>query len=387
MPDVLSYYDYLKSQQDAMVTELGHYVKIESGSREKAGVDRVGLVVSDAFKALGFEIERIPEEGCGDHLVARRKGNGKGRALALIHLDTTWPKGSLDENPFRVEDGKAYGPATRDMKGGWVVLLGALRALRNAGWDGLSEMTVFMTGDEELGSPRGRQWIEKEARNADWALVMEPARDNASMVVSRGMVGAVYFEIRGIAIHNTSRQLGASAIVEAAHKILALEALTDVEAGILVSVGLIEGGTARQILPDKVTMSIDLRAPDVKSAEDLVRRVHEIAGQTTVEKTRTIMTGGITRPAFEATPASRRMLALAQECGRLFAQEIEGIYVRSGSDGNFTGALGVPTLDGLGPESSGNSGRSEHILVESLPRRAAILAGIISGLPDLLGDA
>ena len=384
MPDVLSYYDYLKGQEDVMVTELGHYVKVESGSREKEGVDRVGHFITEAFKALGFEVERISELSCGDHLVARRKGSGKGRALALIHLDTTWPKGSLEENPFRVEDGKVYGPGIRDMKGGWVVLLSALRALRSARWDGLAEMTVFMTGDEELGSPRGRQWIEKEARNADWALVMEPARDNGSMVISRGMVGAVYFEIRGIAIHNTSRQLGASAIVEAAHKILALEALTDVDKGILVSVGLIEGGTARQILPDKVTMSIDLRAPDVKSAEELVQRVHEIAGQTTVEKTRTTMTGGITRPAFEATPASRRMLALAQECGRLFAQEIEGIYVRSGSDGNFTGALGVPTLDGLGPESSGNSGRSEHIVIESLPRRAAILAGIISGLPDLL---
>ncbi len=384
MPDVLSYYDYLKGQEDVMVTELGHYVKVESGSREKEGVDRVGYFITEAFKSLGFEIERISEMSCGDHLVARRKGSGKGRALALIHLDTTWPKGSLKENPFRVEDGKVYGPGIRDMKGGWVVLLGALRALRSARWDGLAEMTVFMTGDEELGSPRGRQWIEKEARKADWALVMEPARDNGSMVISRGMVGAVYFEIRGIAIHNTSRHLGASAIVEAAHKILALEGLTDVDNGILVSVGLIEGGTARQILPDKVTMSIDLRAPDVKSAEELLKRVHEIAGQTTVKGTRTMMTGGITRPAFEATPASHRMLELAQECGRLFAQEIEGIYVRSGSDGNFTGALGVPTLDGLGPESSGNSGRSEHIVIESLPRRAAILAGIISGLPDLL---
>ncbi len=309
MPDVQLFYEYLKSNEDVMLTELGRYVTAESGSREKAGVDRVGHLVSDAFTALGFEIERIPEEGCGDHLVARRSGSGRGRALALIHLDTTWPGGSLEQNPFRVEDGKAYGPGIRDMKGGWVVLLGALRALRDAGWDGLEKMTVFMTGDEELGSPRGRQWIEKEAREADWALVMEPARDNGSMVVSRGMVGAVYFEVLGVAIHATSRHLGASAIVEAAHKILALEALTDVDNGMLVTVGLIEGGTARQILPDKVTMSIDLRAPDVKSAEDLVRRVREIAHQTTVEGTRTIMTGGITRPAY---PTDSGVAAAAQ---------------------------------------------------------------------------
>ncbi len=384
MPDLLRFYDYLKEHEDDMVAELGRYVKIESGSREKQGVDRVGYAVSEAFTELGFEVERIPEMSCGDHLVARRSGSGAGRALVLIHLDTTWPSGSLEENPFRVEDGKVYGPGIRDMKGGWVVLLWALRALREAGWDGLAGMSVFMTGDEELGSPRGRQWIEQEAHGADWSLVMEPARDNASMVVSRGMVGAVYFEVRGVAIHATSRHLGASAIVEAAHKILALEALTDVDKGILVSVGLIEGGTARQILPDRVHMSIDLRAPDVASANALMEHVHEIAGQTTIEGTRTIMTGGITRPAFESSPTSRRMLKLAREFGESFGQAIEGIYVRSGSDGNFTGALGVPTLDGLGPESSGNSGRSEHVVIESLPRRAAILAGIISGLPGLL---
>ena len=384
MPDVLKFHQYLKSHEDDMVAELGRYVKIESGSREKEGVDRVGYVVSEAFTDLGFEIERIPEMGCGDHVIARRSGAGTGRALALIHLDTLWPRGSLEANPFRIEDGKVYGPAIRDMKGGWVVLLWALRALREAGWDGLAKMTVFMTGDEELGSPRGRQWIEEVARQADWSLVMEPARDNGAMVVSRGMVGAVYFEILGVAVHATSRNLGASAIVEAAHKILALEALTDVGEGILVSVGLIDGGTARQILPDKVRMSIDLRAPDVKSANALVQHVREIASRTTVEGTRTIMTGGITRPAYESSPTSRRMLKLARECGAALGHTFDGIYVRSGSDGNFTGALGVPTLDGLGPESSGDSGRTEHVLIESLPRRAAILAGIISGLPGLL---
>lgn len=384
MPDVQQFYEYLKAHEQEMVDELGRYVKIESGSREKEGVDRVGVAMAETFRELGFEVERIPEMSCGDHLVARRLGRGNGRVLALIHLDTTWPSGSLEENPFRIEDGKVYGPGIRDMKGGWLVLLWALRALRDAGWDGLARTTVFMTGDEELGSPRGKPWIEKEARDADWTLVMEPARDNGSMVVSRGMVGAVYFEIRGVAIHATSRHLGASAIHEAAYKILALEALTDVDKGILVSVGLIEGGTARQILPDKVEMSIDLRAPDEQSANDLVQRVREIADQTHVPGTRTLMTGGITRQAFEASPASLRMLKLAQECGKTFGQSIEGIYVRSGSDGNFSGALGVPTLDGLGPESSGNSGRAEHVVIESLPRRAAILAGVISGLPGLL---
>jgi glutamate carboxypeptidase len=269
------------------------------------------------------------------------------------------------------------------MKGGWVVLLGALRALRAAGWAGLASTTVFMTGDEELGSPHGRPWIEREARQADWALVLEPARENGALVTSRGMVGAVYYEIRGVAIHNTARERGASAVVEAAHKILALEALTDVPRGVLVNVGLVEGGTARQILADRVRMSIDLRAPGVAGADDLLARVREIAAQTTVSGTSTIMTGGITRPAFAQSPGAARMLQLAQECGRALGLTLDGAYTRAGSDGNFTAALGVPTLDGLGPESDGRAGRGEHVLADSLPRRAALLAGIIAGLPEL----
>ena len=163
------------------------------------------------------------------------------------------------------------------MKGGWIVLLSALRALRAAGWDGLAETTVFMTGDEELGSPHGRPWIEKEARQADWALVMEPARENGGLVTRRGMVGAVSFEIHGAATHATSRTAGASAIVEAAHKILALEALTDVERGVLVNVGIVEAGNARQVIPDRAYLSIDLRAPGSGEADALIASVRQIA--------------------------------------------------------------------------------------------------------------
>jgi glutamate carboxypeptidase len=384
MTDVQQFYASVQGQQGAIIDELERYVAIESGSRNKAEVDRVGRVVSEAFRNLGFTIERIEETSCGDHLVARRSGGGSGRLLVLIHLDTVWPVGSLATNPFRVEDGRVYGPGTRDMKGGWVVLLSALRALRAAGWDGLAETTVFLTGDEELGSPRGRQWIEKEARGADWALVMEPARDNGGLVTRRGMVGAVAFEIQGAATHATSRPLGASAIVEAAHKILALEALNDVERGVLVNVGIIEAGNARQVIPDRAFLSIDLRAPGTVEADALIANVTAIAAQTVVPGTHTVMSGGITRPAFPTSAGTERLLRLAQECGRDLGLTFEGNYTRAGSDGNFTAALGVPTLDGLGPEGGSGASRRENILLASIPTRAALLAGIIAGLPALL---
>ncbi|MHB8646141.1 MAG: M20/M25/M40 family metallo-hydrolase, partial [Thermomicrobiales bacterium] len=276
-----------------------------------------------------------------------------------------------------------YGPGTRDMKGGWIVLLAALRALRASGWDGLAETTVFMTGDEELGSPHGRRWIEREARAADWALVMEPARDNGGLVTRRGMVGAVSFAIHGAATHATNRHLGASAIVEAAHKILALEALTDVERGVLVNVGIVDAGNARQVVPDRASLSIDLRAPGTGEADALMVSVRTIAAQTIVPGTSTVMSGGITRPAFETSAGTERLLRLAQECGRPLGLTFDGMYTRAGSDGNFTAALGVPTLDGLGPEGGDGASRSENILVASIPPRAAMLAGIIAGLPGI----
>jgi glutamate carboxypeptidase len=384
MTDVQGFATYVNNHLDETVDELTRYVTMESGSRDKVGVDRVGRAVSEAFSALGFTIERIAETECGDHLVARRSGSGVGRLLALIHLDTVWPPGSLATNPCRVENGRVYGPGTRDMKGGWIVLLSALRAFRAADWDGLAETTVFMTGDEELGSPHGRPWIEKAAREADWALVMEPARDNGGLVTRRGMVGAVSFAIRGAATHATNRHLGASAIVEAAHKVLALEALTDVERGVLVNVGIVEAGNARQVVPDRADLSIDLRAPGVAEADVLIANVTKIASQTIVPGVSTVMSGGITRPAFETSAGTERLLHLAQECGRPLGLTLDGMYTRAGSDGNFTAALGVPTLDGLGPEGGDGASRRENILLESVPRRAALLAGIIAGLPGLL---
>lgn len=384
MLDSARLYQNLARQQAAMVDELGRYVGIESGSRDKAGVDRAGYAVAEAFRELGFTVERLPEGECGDHLVARRHGGGRGRLLALIHLDTVWPRGTLAENPFRVEDGRAFGPGVLDMKGGWVVLLWALRALRDAGWDGLASITVFLTGDEELGSPAGRPWIEREARAADWALVMEPARENGDLVTQRGMVGAVHFDILGITAHTVAAERGASAITEAAYKILALERLTDAARGALVNVGTIEGGSARQVVPDRVRLSVDLRAPSADLAGELLARVTAIAEARQVAGTTTVMTGGITRPAFEPSAGTERLLRLAQECGRALGLSLNGAATRAGSDGSFAAALGVPTLDGLGPQGANAVSRQEYVLVDSLPQRAALLASLIAGLPALL---
>ena len=371
----------LEPKQSTMVDELAKYVSTESGSYDIAGVNRVGEQLSQAFRDHGFSLDRITETDCGDHIIARRPGRGKTRLLVLMHLDTVWPPGTLAENPFRVEDGRAYGPGVLDMKGGWVVLLGALRALEQLTWDDLAELNVFMTADEELGSPTAREHIAHLARQADGVLVMEAARPGGDLCIQRSMVGTVSFDVTGRTAHTIyADEQAASAIEEIAQKTVALNALRDPGRGVLVNVGTITGGSAQQVIPDRASIGIDLRAPTKELGDELLGQVEEIASRQYVPGTTTSLRGGISRPAFEASSGTLTLLELAQECGRELGLQLEGVSSRGGSDGNFTGALGIPTLDGLGPEGANSCSRYEYVLVDSLPRRSALLAGIIAGL-------
>lgn len=383
MAKVRSYLDFLKVRQGEMTEELKRYAAVESYSRDKAGIDRVGALVVKAWEELGFKVETITQPNSGNHIVARRAGNGKGRVLCHMHLDTTDPTGTIAENPVEQRDGRIYGPGIIDMKGGWVVLLGAFRSLRAAGWDGLESATIFICGDEELGSPTGRSHIEEEARRADWQLIMEPAREGGRLLISRGVVGAIYLTVSGEFAQATSGQ-GASAVVEAAHKILALEPLSDKTRGKLLNVGLIEGGSARQAVPAKAWLSVDLRASNQKDADELVAQVRTVADNVRTPGTRTVMSGGITRPAFPRSEGSLRMLRMAQEVGHELGLELEEAPTsRGGSDGSFGAAMGVPSLDGLGPRG-GRDDRGQYVIADSLPERAAVLAGVIERLPALL---
>ncbi|HEY7296075.1 MAG TPA: M20/M25/M40 family metallo-hydrolase, partial [Dehalococcoidia bacterium] len=374
MSDVARYFAFLKPQQPAMVEEVKRYCAIESGSRDKEGVDRVGQVAAAAWRELGFSTETITQTESGNHIVARRRGAGRGRLLCHMHLDTTQPRGTIAEHPIEERDGRVYAPGVLDMKGGWVVLLGAFRALREAGWDGLEQATVFLCGDEELGSPTGRPHIEAVARAADWQIIMEPSR-TGPLVTSRGVVGAIYFTIHGAADDQPGVQ-AASAISEAAHKIQGLEALTDPRRGTRLRVGIVEAGTARQAVPVKGWLSIDLRAQTQEDAEELVRSAEAIAAQVAVPGTRTVMTGGITRPLFKRNEGNVRMLELAQAVGRELGLEIsEAPMSIGGSDGNFGAAMGLPSLDGLGPAGGAENNR-QYIIADALPQKAALLAGV-----------
>lgn len=386
MSNVQRHLAYLRAHELEAIEEVKRYCSIESGSRDKEGVDRVGADVRKAWEALGFLTETIPIKESGDHIVARRrnaKGGGRGRLLCHMHLDTTQPRGTLAEHPVVEEDGRVYGPGIHDMKGGWLVLLGAFRALRDAGWDGLESATIFLCGDEELGSPSARTHIEAECRNADWQVIMEPAREGGHLATSRGVVGAIYLTVYGEFASATSGK-GASAIVEAANKILAISKLSVPERKKLLNVGIIEGGTARQAVPAKTWLSIDLRAQSQSDGEDLVRSVQAIANDTQLAGTKTVMTGGITRPAFPRNDGNVRMFRIAQEIGRELGLALEEAPTQvGGSDGNFGAAMGLPSLDGMGAVGGNVAGR-QFILADSLSERGALLAALIERLGETL---
>ena len=377
------YWEYLKSIEREQIEELKRYCSIESGSRDKEGIDRVGAEVRKAWEDLGFTTETIAVEHTGNHIVARRRGKGRGRLLAHMHLDTTQPRGTIEEHPVAEKDGRIYGPGIHDMKGGWLVLLGAFRALRDAGWDGLESATIFLCGDEELGSPTARKHIEEECRKADWQVIMEPAREGGNLGTSRGVVGAIYLTVHGEFASATSGK-GASAITEAAYKIVAIAKLSEPEKKKLLNVGIVEGGTARQAVPHKAWLSIDLRAQTQADGENLVRKVQAIADEVHVHGTRTVMTGGITRPAFPRNDGNVRMFGIAQEIGRELGLDLEEAPAQvGGSDGNFGAAMGLPSLDGMGVVGGNEAGR-QFAVANSLAERGALLAGLIERLPELL---
>lgn len=373
---------YLSEQQPKMLDRLRELVEIESGSYDKAGVDRAGAFMARELKRLGFKVEISPRTNLGNLVVGSRSLEGKGRVLILGHLDTVWPTGTLKEWPFTVtDDGLATGPGVGDMKGGLIVALAALEALEACHLGYFESITFMLIPDEELGSAYTRPVIEAEGRKVDWALVMEPGRSNGGVVTSRGAVGAFYLRARGRTAHcggNFSE--GLSAIRELASKVGAIESLSFPQEGRILNVGIFRGGEARQVVPGDAEMHIDLRAPNDEEAHRMISRLREIALTAANPQVELSLTGGLTRPAFLRSDGGadlyHRTAAIAQE----MKIPLPEVHSRAGSDGNLVAAQGIPTLDGLGPVAWDVCSRRERIAVASLGQRTLLLAHLLAGL-------
>jgi len=380
--DVRLLRDGMHARLPAMLALLERLVNIDSGSYCRDGVNAVGVILADELARRGFDVTLRPMTGCADQVVGYKRLGGTGRLLILGHMDTVWPAGTADTWRYAQSNGRATGPGVGDMKGGLVMALFALSELAERGFDALHSIRFFLVPDEEIGSIHSRPDIEAAAREADWTLVLEPARPGGGLVTARGAVGAFFMQAQGVSAHcATNHRKGASAVCELARKVPALDALSDPEAGVIVNVGVFHGGAARQVIPADARIDIDVRARTAEQAGILLTQIDSIASEQHDSRVSTRLTGQMTRPPFNAErnrPLFAIADALASEIG---IPSFEVPPTSGGSDANFAAAMKVPVLDGLGPVCTDICSRNEAIEVASLADRGALFAALIERLP------
>lgn len=375
MTDLSALAAWCESQTDWIVETAEALGRLESPSTDKAAVDRCGRELAARLEALGSRVERLHRERAGDHVRAEI-GRGDRQVLLLGHFDTVWPIGQLARMPIRREEGRLHGPGLFDMKAGIALGMAAARALVERGGDPGRRIVMLWTTDEEIGSQTSRAAIEEEARRSDAVLVLEPSLPGGAVKTSRKGCGEFEIVVSGVAAHaGIDPGKGASAIHEIARQIAAVERLQDPAGGVSVNVGLISGGSRPNVVAEEARAVVDVRAPRIEDA----RRIESaLAALAPVDpRTRVVVRGGFDRPPLERGPGVARLYERARDiAGRLGRTLGEG-GTGGGSDGNFTAALGVPTLDGLGAVGDGAHALHEHVIIKELPWRAALLAALI----------
>jgi glutamate carboxypeptidase len=367
---------------DAMIDGIGRWVRKESPTRDTQAVNRMIDVVQSDASELRVAIERIPgRDGLGDMLLLRHCPAAEGPGILILsHVDTVHPIGTVSGPlPFRRDGNRLYGPGLYDMKGGAYLALEAFRQVVRAGSASLP-ITFLFTPDEEIGSPTSRSLIEFEARRARYALVTEPACDGGKVVTSRKGVGRFELKATGVPSHAGSRhQDGRSAIKEIARQVLTIEALTDYDRGVTTTVGTISGGTAPNVIPQHCHITVGLRVPDPAAGEEFEKKI--LGLKPFDPDVKLVVTGGLYRPPLKKSAASDALYRHAQTIARHIGFALGEAGLRGGgSDGNFTAALGVPTLDGLGIDGDGAHTEWEHGLVSSIEPRTLLMRGLLETL-------
>ena len=373
---------FMQEQQGEMVDLLFRLALAESPTDRPDVHSQVRDLLTRQLVAAGCLVDRLDGGEEGAHLVARRRNSTDDRPIQLLvgHYDTVWPLDTVRTMPVRLENGKLSGPGVYDMKGGLVLIIYALRALKQLGLEPSVSPLVFMNSDEEIGSPTSTSHIERLARSADRALILEPAQGPSGKIkTARKGVGHFKVRIQGVAAHaGIEPEKGASAVLELAHLVQRLHALNDPERGISVNVGVISGGNRSNVVAADSLANVDVRA--YHKAEAMEIRDAVLAIETVTPGVRMRMEDWSFRQALERTPRNRALWEVTRSTGRLVGLELEETAVGGGSDGNTT-SLQTATIDGLGPVGAGAHAAHEYVEVESLPERAALLALLMLAPP------
>ncbi len=350
-------------------------VNIDSGTYCPEGVNQVGKILQEVYEESGFHFVSYPQKTLGTHLVGVRKGTGKGKLLLVGHMDTVFAEGEAAKRPFRLEAGRAYGPGVHDMKGGLVVMSAACEALAACRYEDYETLTVLLNSDEEIGSPTSRAIIEDEAKKADYVFVFEPARTDRSLVTARKGVGMYGMEVEGKAAHaGADPQAGISAIEELAHKTIAMHKLNNYETGTTVNVGVVQGGTRSNVVAAAAKADIDVRIFTPEEAQRIQEELQKIADKEFLPGAKTTLTGGLNRPPMVKDAGTIRLLELVQESGKELGIAITDVASGGASDGNFTNAVGAPTIDSMGTVGGLAHGVSEYSEVDSLLEKIKLTA-------------
>lgn len=388
MPDLDALRRIVETRLPRYLVELESLVNVDCGSYTAEGVNRVADMVADALVGLGADVERIPhapdggQPQLGDVVVGRIAGEGP-RVLLIGHMDTVFDPGTAAERPYRSDGDRATGPGVTDMKAGLLAGLHAIAALREAGER--PAITFVANPDEEIGSPFSTPIIRSLAREHDVALVLECARANGDIVSARKGIADYHLTITGRAAHaGVEPEKGRSAILEAAHQTLALHELNGRWPTVTANTGVIRGGTRPNVVAERCELQVDLRAATANTFDAASAELERLASMPTVEGVRVELRRIAEHPPMEKTAASARLVELAVAIAEELGFELHDAATGGASDANTTAALGVPTLDGLGPIGGDDHSVDEWLDLRSIVPRTALLAGLIGRIGTAL---
>jgi len=371
---------YCESELEALVRCLRQAVEIESPSQNKAAIDRMATFFAREFRKRGGKVRVLNHATAGSAVVAEfwKRAGGAKPILLLGHLDTVWEIGTLAEMPYRVRNGRAYGPGIYDMKSGIVCGLWAVQALTALRITPPGPVRFFLNADEEVSSLAFREELLAEARRGRAVLVLEPAASQGALKTARKGVGEFQVTVRGRSAHaGINPSAGVNAISELARQIPRIEKLARPRRGLTVNVDVIQGGTRVNVIPELAVARVDVRVPTAGDRDKIEKRMRALAPIHPDAKLE--VTGGVNRPPLERKMAIA-LFRQARVSGRRMGLELKEAATGGGSDGNFTAALGIPTLDGLGGTGDGAHARHEHVVLRELPQRTALLAALMATL-------
>jgi len=356
-------------------------VETESPSHDKAAVDRVGAIVAEEARKLGAQVDVIQNDETGNHIISRfesaspagRGVRGEG-ILILCHMDTVFPLGTIQKTPFREDGEKIFGPGTLDMKAGIVI---ALAAIKEAQKNGLTRpVTLLCTSDEEIGSHTSRALIESLAMESALVLVMEGALLDGSLKTWRKGVGEFWVKTKGRAAHaGGAHQDGRNAIEEMAHQVIAIQKLTDYSKQTTLNVGVIQGGTVSNVVPEEAVIQVDVRVMQPGEWERLESEMSKL--KPVLDGTSIEITGGLNRPPMPFDDTMKSTFEKAKNIASKLGMELTAGGTGGASDGNFVAPLGIPLLDGMGAVGEGYHSEREYIFAESMEQKAKLIAALI----------